>query len=96
MAQRLFNSLTKLGIGVAIAGGIVNTALYNGKAQTILYMYWKLEMLAEKFSGLKYNSVYCLCFNENNTIYALLERLYFILTLTNQLNTDYLQVATYS
>ena len=28
---KLFNTLGKLGLGIAIAGGVVNSALYNGK-----------------------------------------------------------------
>jgi len=31
MATRLFSALGKLGVGIAIAGSVVNTALYNGK-----------------------------------------------------------------
>lgn len=30
MAQRLFGALGKLGIGIAVVGGVVQTALYNG------------------------------------------------------------------
>lgn len=30
MATRLFNALGKVGIGLAVAGGVVNSALYNG------------------------------------------------------------------
>lgn len=30
-AQRIFGGLGKLGVGLAIAGGIVNSALYNGE-----------------------------------------------------------------
>jgi len=31
MASRLFSTLTKIGIGLAVAGGVANNALYNGK-----------------------------------------------------------------
>lgn len=31
MAQQLFNRLGQLGLGVALFGGVVNSALYNGK-----------------------------------------------------------------
>jgi hypothetical protein len=31
MASRLFSALGKIGIGLAVAGGVVNTALYNGE-----------------------------------------------------------------
>ena len=30
MASRLFSTLTKIGIGLAVAGGVANNALYNG------------------------------------------------------------------
>lgn len=32
MAAKLLNSIGKLGVGVAIAGGVLNSALYNGKS----------------------------------------------------------------
>ena len=31
MAQRLFSSVGKVGIGLAVVGGVVQSALYNGK-----------------------------------------------------------------
>lgn len=31
MAAKFLNTIGKLGIGVAIAGGVINSALYNGK-----------------------------------------------------------------
>ena len=31
MAGRLFNAVGKIGIGLAVAGGVVQSALYNGK-----------------------------------------------------------------
>jgi hypothetical protein len=31
MAQRLFSGLGKLGVGIAVVGGVVQSALYNGK-----------------------------------------------------------------
>lgn len=33
-AAQIFNTLGKLGIGLTVAGGIVNSALYNGKFRT--------------------------------------------------------------
>lgn len=30
MAQQLFNRIGQLGLGVALFGGVVNSALYNG------------------------------------------------------------------
>lgn len=30
MAAQLFNRIGQIGLGVAIAGGVVNSALYNG------------------------------------------------------------------
>ena len=30
MAAQIFNRLGQLGVGLAIAGGVVNSALYNG------------------------------------------------------------------
>ena len=32
MASRLFSTVGKIGIGLAVAGSVVNTALYNGKS----------------------------------------------------------------
>lgn len=32
MAGRVLNRIASLGLGVAVVGGVVNTALYNGKA----------------------------------------------------------------
>lgn len=31
MAAKVFESLGKLGLGLAVAGGVVNSALYNGE-----------------------------------------------------------------
>lgn len=31
MAAQIFNTLGKLGIGLAVVGGVANSALYNGK-----------------------------------------------------------------
>ena len=31
MAARLFNRIGQLGLGVAVVGSVVNTALYNGR-----------------------------------------------------------------
>lgn len=31
MAVNLFNRIGQLGLGVALVGGVVNSALYNGK-----------------------------------------------------------------
>ena len=35
MATQFFNRLGQLGLGVAIVGGVVNSALYNGKRTII-------------------------------------------------------------
>ena len=32
MAAKLLNTLGRLGIGIAVAGGVINSALYNGKS----------------------------------------------------------------
>lgn len=34
MAAQFFNTIGKLGLGIAVVGGVVNTALYNGKHLT--------------------------------------------------------------
>lgn len=39
MAQ-LFNRIGQLGLGVAVVGGVVNSALYNG----MLYLLYKLTL----------------------------------------------------
>jgi len=46
MAGQLFNTLGKLGIGLAVAGGVVNTALYNvdGGERAVIF---------DRFSGVK-------------------------------------------
>lgn len=31
MAAKVFESIGKLGLGLAVAGGVVNSALYNGE-----------------------------------------------------------------
>ena len=31
-SSQIFNALGKIGVGLAIAGGVVNSALYNGKS----------------------------------------------------------------
>lgn len=33
MAAKVFESIGKLGLGLAVAGGVVNSALYNGEWQ---------------------------------------------------------------
>lgn len=38
-AAKIFSSLGKIGIGLAVAGGVINTALYNGKLVVILGCY---------------------------------------------------------
>lgn len=35
MAAQLFNRIGQLGLGVAVVGGVINSALYNGKYVTI-------------------------------------------------------------
>ena len=42
MAQRLFSSFGKLGIGLAVVGGVVQSALYNGK----IILHWLVEKLS--------------------------------------------------
>lgn len=37
MASRLFSALGKIGIGLAVTGGVVNTALYNGKPSLLSF-----------------------------------------------------------
>lgn len=46
MASRLFSAITKLGIGVAVAGSVVNTALYNvdGGHRAVIF---------DRFAGVK-------------------------------------------
>jgi len=42
---RLFNTIGKLGIGLAIAGGVANSALYNGKQILLIKIkneFWSL------------------------------------------------------
>lgn len=36
MAAQIFNTLGKLGIGLAVAGGVANSALYNGKSCKVI------------------------------------------------------------
>lgn len=40
MAQ-IFNKIGQLGLGIALAGGVLNSALYNGK----LYVVWSMAYL---------------------------------------------------
>lgn len=35
-ASQIFNRIGQLGLGVALVGGVVNSALYNGKAFYLL------------------------------------------------------------
>lgn len=44
MASRLFSALGKIGIGLAVAGGVVNTALYNGKLKLENFIILKLKV----------------------------------------------------
>lgn len=37
MAAKVFESLGKFGLGLAVAGGVVNSALYNGEWQYVFY-----------------------------------------------------------
>ena len=37
MAARLLNNVGRLGIGLAVAGGVMNSALYNGKETTLAF-----------------------------------------------------------
>jgi len=36
MASKFFNRIGQLGLGVALVGGVVNSALYNGKCVVVL------------------------------------------------------------
>lgn len=38
MAAQLFNRIGQLGLGVALVGGVVNSALYNGMLNQKSYM----------------------------------------------------------
>ena len=50
MAASFFNRLAGLGVGVAAVGGVVNTALYNGKKSlfTVVEVSQLLENNGEK------------------------------------------------
>ena len=41
MASRLLNSLGRLGLGVAVIGSVVNTALYNGFIHSLYKFIYK-------------------------------------------------------
>lgn len=47
MAASFFNRIAALGIGVAAIGGVVNTALYNGKMQ-LCFMFFQLGGFVKK------------------------------------------------
>lgn len=36
-AAQIFNRIGQIGLGIALAGGVVNSALYNGKKNTANY-----------------------------------------------------------
>lgn len=38
MAAQLFNRIGQVGLGVALVGGVVNSALYNGKYGYMFYI----------------------------------------------------------
>lgn len=44
MAAQFFNRLGQLGLGIALAGGVVNSALYNGIFD-ISYFMWQSAKL---------------------------------------------------
>lgn len=41
MAAQLFNRVGQLGLGVALVGGVVNSALYNGNKINNSYLHFK-------------------------------------------------------
>ena len=55
MAARLFNAIGKVGIGLAVAGGVVQSALYNGET---LMFYSRKRFIC--LLG-KMHSCFCLC-----------------------------------
>lgn len=50
MAAQLFNNIGRLGLGLAIAGGVINSALYTGLYETIIFK--KLIILIFPYSYL--------------------------------------------
>ena len=49
MASRLFNAIGKIGIGLAVTGGVVQSALYNGMVWKVAvwYVYVSLKNVSE-------------------------------------------------
>lgn len=43
MAAQLFNRLGQIGLGVAIVGGVVNSALYNGMCIKFVILFCKRD-----------------------------------------------------
>lgn len=37
MAAQLFNRIGQVGLGVALVGGVVNSALYNGNVSSLIF-----------------------------------------------------------
>ena len=37
MAGRIFNAIGSVGIGLAVAGSVANSALYNGKREQVTF-----------------------------------------------------------
>lgn len=40
MAAQFFSRVGQLGLGVALVGGVVNSALYNGKKIIVMLKFW--------------------------------------------------------
>lgn len=36
MAAQVFNRISQLGLGLAVVGGVVNSALYNGESKNLI------------------------------------------------------------
>ena len=51
MAAKLLNTIGKLGIGIAVAGSVVNSALYNGKD-----MKYENQVLLRHLQQVKYKA----------------------------------------
>lgn len=47
-AQKLLSKLGQLGVGLAVAGGVAQTALYNGKINFILLVFKLIRKLITK------------------------------------------------
>lgn len=43
MAAKVFESIGKFGLALAVAGGVVNSALYNGEVSLPEGFYWSAQ-----------------------------------------------------